>query len=735
MEKQQNPARVLVSGQPCAAMESASGKLDSLTSLFENLDVEHRSGPAAAHLASHRAPGEPFENRLVRARLGVASSLFFALRAKHPPTAAHSVRVALVASSWCSVLGLTDSQRDEIEVAALLHDIGKIGVPDRWIAAGSALSAEGNDVRISRSRHARLILADLCASPRLQDIIYYAAAAYDGQTEGFERGGEDLPLGARLLAIVNCFDELTNGLVGGRALSRQQAMAVLLDGVGTQFDPERVPQFGDFLQEDLGTLGQAVSQRWLKELTERQTQGFWRVSRAVPSQEAIVSDNLFHEQLLETMPNGVVYVDTRLSILKWSRVVRDLTGIESERVERRRWEPGLIGLRDENYKLITPERCPVTAAVNEGTSTSGRFLIADAIQEKIAVDMCVTPVLGPDGDVRGATVVMHDASSHVNLEERLVSLNEKASQDGLTGVANRAEFDRTHASWFQMHLERGLPYSLIICDLDFFKKINDTYGHQAGDEALIAFGALLRKYARSSDLVARYGGEEFVILCADCDGDSASVRAENIREALAEQRLPMLHGRCLTASYGVTACQSGDTAETMLRRADRALLQAKADGRNTVVQLGASKSGQTEQGRQRLGWLLWWKDGPGKHVLQRRVLTPVPLELAKEKIRGFVAERHAQTVKVGEDSLVLMIDGKHVPLMRRSGDRPTPLLMELSLEEVHLPSERRPGCKDLRTVVRVTIRPKRQRDRRRPDVDARARQLLADLKSYLMASY
>ncbi len=731
MESKQNSTQFLDSSEPCTAIEFADGKLESLTSLFENLDVQQQPRPPAAH----RAPGGPSEDRLVRARLGVASSLFFALRAKHPPTAAHSVRVALVTSSWCSVLRLDESQRDEIEVAALLHDIGKIGIPDRSMASGSALSAEGDSAGISRSRHARQILDGFCASTNLQDIIHYAAASYDGRTEGFDRHGDDLPLGARLLAIVNCFDELTSGAVGGRVLSRQQAMTVLLDGAGSQFDPQRVSQFGEFLQGDLGAFSQSVSHRWLEQLTETRRQQFWDVPRAMPRYESPAAGNLFHEQLLETMPSGVVYVDTRLNILKWSRVVRELTGIEPERVERRPWEPGLVGLRDENYKLITPDRCPVIAAVNEGARASGRFLIDDAVHEKIAVDICVTPVAGPDGDVRGATMVLHDASSHVNLEERLVSLNEKASQDGLTGVANRAEFDRTHANWFQTHLERGLPYSLIICDLDFFKKINDTYGHQAGDEALIAFGSLLRKHTRSSDLVARYGGEEFVMLCADCDGDSAAVRAENIREALAEQRLHVLNGHSLTASYGVTAIQSGDTAETMLRRADRALLQAKADGRNTVVQLGTSKSGDLDRPRHRLAWLMWWKDGPGKHVLQRRVLTPVPLQLAKEKIRGFVAERHAQIVKAGEDSLVLMIGGKHVPLMRRNGDRPTPLLMELDLEEVHLPSERRPGCKDLRTVVRVTIRPKRQRDRRRPDVDVRARQMLADLKSYLMASY
>jgi hypothetical protein len=171
----------------------------------------------------------------------------------------------------------------------------------------------------------------------------------------------------------------------------------------------------------------------------------------------------------------------------------------------------------------------------------------------------------------------------------------------------------------------------------------------------------------------------------------------------------------------------------MLRRADRALLQAKADGRNTVTHLGRPASDGRNQKRHRLSWLFWWKEKPGKHLLQRRLLTPVPIELAMQKLRGFVVNHAAQILEADEDQLILQIDGKHLPLMRRSGDRPTPFLVELHLEEMRQDSEHRPGCKDLGTAVQVTIRPKRQRDRRRNDADERARQLLASLKSYLMA--
>lgn len=217
MENQPNPTQSTDSRQTCSVIESADGRLDALTSLFDNLDVGHQPRPSLSQYAPH----EPFENRLVRARLGLTSSLFFALLAKHAPSAAHRVRVALVSSSWCTVLGFDAEQRDEVEVAALLHDIGRIGIPERLTAPENTQQSDGPNSRISRSQHARQILAGCCDSPTLLDAIYYAAAPYDGQCAGFDRQGDDLPLASRLLAIVNAFDELKNGQPDAPQLSRQ----------------------------------------------------------------------------------------------------------------------------------------------------------------------------------------------------------------------------------------------------------------------------------------------------------------------------------------------------------------------------------------------------------------------------------------------------------------------------------------------------------------------------------
>lgn len=676
---------------------------------------------------------EQRQNQLIQVRLGIASSLFLALRARHLPTANHCLRVAMTCSSWAMLMNLKEKEQDELEVAALLHDIGKIGVPDHILLKPGKLTLDESQVVARHRQYAKEILSGCCASQDLLDVIYYAPAWYNGRKGEFDRSRDQLPLGARMLAIADAFDSMTTDHLHRQAIPPQRALEELFEHADTQFDANMVKLFDYYLRSNHEKLNALVTRRWLQDLQPSNTRQFWDLSPSASAGIPSLYGSLFHEHLLDSMHDGVVFVDSGLRIMKWNRAIELLTGISAASAEQQLWDPAILQLRDEHFKLIAADRCPVAQAIQEGHSTHKRVLLTDSKRDKISIDAWVIPVRGADGTICGATLLLQDASSRVSLEERLQRLNETATQDGLTGVANRAEFDRAHPRWVAAHLERGLPYSLIICDLDYFKRINDTHGHQAGDVALIAFATLLRKYCRNGEMVARYGGEEFVMLCSDCDRAAAASRAEMIREAWSRQPHAMLNGKSLTASFGVTELQAGDTGETMLRRADRALLQAKSDGRNTVVQLGGGLADAHKNDAPRSLWRWWWRPSrPVQHLLQRRVVTVVPLRLAAEKLRGFVADHAAEILEIAENRVVLEIAGKNLPLIRRSADRPSPFLVELTLEEVIDESQRALGA-ELRTVVQVIIRPKRQRDRRRDSADERARQLFLSLKSYLMA--
>lgn len=168
---------------------------------------------------------------------------------------------------------------------------------------------------------------------------------------------------------------------------------------------------------------------------------------------------------------------------------------------------------------------------------------------------------------------------------------ELAVTDGLTGLHNRRYLDNHLKLLVDRAIARGRPLSICITDIDRFKSVNDTYGHDAGDEVLRDFAHRVRSTVRGADLACRFGGEEFVVVMPDTPAEAATAIAERLRTmvedrpfALPNTEIPL----SITASLGIaTLNPAGDTAEALLKRADMALYQAKNNGRNQVVAAAA----------------------------------------------------------------------------------------------------------------------------------------------------
>jgi two-component system cell cycle response regulator len=164
---------------------------------------------------------------------------------------------------------------------------------------------------------------------------------------------------------------------------------------------------------------------------------------------------------------------------------------------------------------------------------------------------------------------------------------ELAITDGLTGLHNRRYMESHLGTVIEQAAARGKPASLLILDIDHFKAVNDTYGHDAGDDVLREFALRLKRCVRNVDLACRYGGEEFVVVMPDTDIAIAQVVAERIRRTIAAEPFAIHKGARqldVTISIGLATRQDqGDSAEAILKRADQALYRAKRDGRNRVV--------------------------------------------------------------------------------------------------------------------------------------------------------
>jgi two-component system cell cycle response regulator len=164
---------------------------------------------------------------------------------------------------------------------------------------------------------------------------------------------------------------------------------------------------------------------------------------------------------------------------------------------------------------------------------------------------------------------------------------EMAITDALTGLFNRRYMETHLGTLLEQASSRGKPLSVLILDIDYFKSINDTHGHDAGDDVLREFALRIRKSIRNIDLACRYGGEEFVVVMPETDMAVATMVAERLRRRIASEAFPIQQATRsieVTISIGIAALNDAqDGAANILKRADQALYRAKRDGRNRVV--------------------------------------------------------------------------------------------------------------------------------------------------------
>jgi len=204
------------------------------------------------------------------------------------------------------------------------------------------------------------------------------------------------------------------------------------------------------------------------------------------------------------------------------------------------------------------------------------------------IELNSTMLREPNGTPSGMLLVGRDISDRKKIEAALQKaydrLQYQATRDPLTDLFNRRYMEETLERELARCLRENLPLSLVVMDIDYFKKINDTFGHKAGDLMLQSLGELLHKHTRAEDIACRFGGEEFAVILPGTSPSHAIVRAESWRQAFEALRINhernTLHA---TLSCGIaTFPQHAKDSEQLFRTADTALYEAKADGRNCV---------------------------------------------------------------------------------------------------------------------------------------------------------
>lgn len=207
----------------------------------------------------------------------------------------------------------------------------------------------------------------------------------------------------------------------------------------------------------------------------------------------------------------------------------------------------------------------------------------------IALTACMLQFSGVGGHIGALRSKLNEKNREMEkrnsqLEQALLRIEQLAMHDELTGVFNRRHLMETISLEKQRSRRTGSQFTICILDIDFFKHVNDTYGHLAGDQVLREISATASAALRQTDYFGRYGGEEFACVLTDTGPDGAMVTAERIRTSIAALRFPAMDPALgITVSIGMAACSDGEEPDSAFRRADEALYQAKQGGRNRCV--------------------------------------------------------------------------------------------------------------------------------------------------------
>jgi diguanylate cyclase (GGDEF)-like protein/putative nucleotidyltransferase with HDIG domain len=548
--------------------------------------------------------------------LATIEALALAIDAKDHTAQSHIRRVQVYAAGLARTLGMSANEIQGVKTAALLHDIGKLAVPEHILSKPGPLTQEEfQKIRIHPQVGAEIISGVPFPYP-VAPLILSHHERWDGK--GYPAGlkGDEIPLGARILSVVDYFDALMSERPYHKAMSFEAAIGLLQQESGKALDPRVVQTFIDMypqLQAEAEMSGQPA-----RRLTRVPTHAPAAQPAVGLVNESPVRTNVFEDialahreiyalyEIAQAMGSSLGVSDTMALIsTKLSNIVpfsccalflyteesemlrcRFATGIESEIVQQLSIKNGhgLTGWVARNRRPLVNAR-PSADFEAAGVSTQ------TALQSAL-----VCPLVFNERFIGTIAVYHTSAAVYTDDHRRLL---DRISEQAAAVIYNSIVFEQTqedsltdpltalpNTRFMFMHLTRELAranrlkseVSLLVMDLDNFKEINDTYGHHIGDRALREVAAVLRAAIRPYDICVRYAGDEFIVVLSGCGGDEAERKRLELQGAVDGLQFEPRPGKLLPLAISIGAAvfpHDGDSYETLLATADSRMYRDK----------------------------------------------------------------------------------------------------------------------------------------------------------------
>jgi len=550
--------------------------------------------------------------------LATIEALALAIDAKDQSAQSHIRRVQVYAAGIARALGMSENEIQGVKTAALLHDIGKLAVPEHILSKPGPLTQEEfQKIRIHPQVGAEIISGVPFPYP-VAPLILSHHERWDGKGYPVGLKGEEIPLGARILSVVDYFDALMSERPYHRALHLDAALGLLRQESGKALDPRVVQAFTGLYPR----LAEEAESR--QEPARKLTRVAPLASGAQPAvglvHESPARTNVFQDialahreiyalyEIAQAMGSSLGVADTMALISsKLSNLVpfaccalflyddesetlrcRFATGVEADLMQHLtvRNGQGLTGWVARNRRPLVNAR--PSADYEAAGQPSDRTSLHSAL---------VCPLLFNDRFIGTIAVYHAEPSVYTDDHRRLL---DRISEQAAAVIYNSIVFEQTqedsltdpltglpNTRYMFMHLTRELAraerlkseVSLLVMDLDSFKHINDTYGHHVGDRALREVAAVLRAAIRPYDICVRYAGDEFIVVLSGCGCDEAERKRFELQRAVDDLRFEPRPGKALPLAISVGAAvfpHDGASYETLLSTADSRMYRDKA---------------------------------------------------------------------------------------------------------------------------------------------------------------
>ncbi|MDQ3333083.1 MAG: diguanylate cyclase [Planctomycetota bacterium] len=643
----------------------------------------------------------------------VLRSLLSAMQYRHPTIVTHGRRTARLAVALASHLGWDRPQLTYLELAALLHDLGKVGVPDNILAKPGSLSPDEAGLLAVHQGIALDVLAACRVHHEVLTTIAHAFPHTDPTAERLGRPGE-AHVGGRILAVADAFDSLRTDQSYRSALAPEEALKRLTES-DTRFDGNVVAELSR-LAESTGPDGNALEAH----------PADCELAPLPPSeaQEAASLGQIFsYMYILESLYDGFTLVDADLRFVLASRGSVRLFDRPAHELHGKSWANRTLPTSDHEGKPLADHELPLNRVLASSKAVSRSLRMQATGGRWLDVEVQAVPLADEGGRLLGIAEIFRSQTRSVE-PPHVRELKLAASRDPLTGLANRSELETQLKQSMKKFKAGGAPFSALFLDVDFFKRVNDNYGHAVGDEVLVGLAKLLRQECYSGELLARYGGEEFVVICPETDLPSARRRAERLRLAVSQSILCADPDVRVTASFGAAAAEPGDTVESLLLRADKALYRAKKTGRNrscsfTTAELAVCQPTEPTEDEN---------SDPFVYVTSFKAC--LASDMVVFKLGGFLREERAVLVDVAPGRAVIRMGSRGLfgGWGGSSQWRPVEVRLEFGDGTTGIESRQNRSI-----VVRVTVRPI-GRIRKADVFKSRAVEVVGSLRSYFAAS-